>query len=442
MAKIGDLAGSWKCPYCGTNDIWGYEFECPGCGVCRPKGIRFYLRPNAPKLTAEQVELMGSNPNWYCEHCRSGNPSTEQNCWQCGAEQGSSPTHRKTDYRSGPVPSSAEEAEAMAQHQDPFESRSEPATSPPTSKPISKQPESNQSVFRTLSDRISEILPTGGNLELLKLSAIGVTVLAAITLLSVLIYQFFFNTHIEQVQVESFHWTQNVRVEEYQVVHESSWGTHPGAAYNITSDYRDTGRDEKIHDGYHTESYQDTCYETESYSDTCTRSVYVSDTCSGTEDNGDGSFSTYTYECGGYESESYSCTSTRQVPYSCTKERQVEDYHYEDVYDWFYQYDVNRWQTIDNYPTSGSDHSPYYFTDFSLIHPYSGSGIPEIGQQQYFQIPGEYTVTFFCYGNTKVGDEGYFTRNHPLGEWEKFRYEVDYPVEVNFFNAVLTYPTP
>lgn len=442
MAKIGDLAGSWKCPYCGTNDIWGYEFECPGCSVCRPKGIRFYLRPNAPKLTEKQVELMGSNPNWYCEHCDSGNPSTKQNCWQCGAEQGSSPTHRKIDYRNGPVPSTADEAEAMAKHQDPFESKPRPALHPTSYTPTPYlAPRPNPTVFNTLTNRIAEKLPTGLELKTLKPYTIGLAIAAGIALLSVLIYQFFFNTHIEQVQVNAFNWTQNVRVEEYQVVHESSWGSHPSGAYNIESDYKDTGRDEKIHDGYHTESYQNTCYETESYQDTCSRSVYNSKTCTGTEDNGDGSFSTYSYECGSSETEYYSCTSTRQVPYSCTKERQVEDYHYEDVYDWFYQYDVNRWQTIANYPTSGADHLPYYFTDFSLSRPYSGSGIPEIGQQQQFQVPGEYTVTFFCQ-NTKVGDEGSFTHEYPLTQWGTFQQDTEYPITINFFSAILTYPSP
>ena len=120
----------------------------------------------------------------------------------------------------------------------------------------------------------------------------------------------------------------------------------------------------------------------------------------------------------------------------------MEDYHYEDIYDNYYEYDINRWQTVANHPTSGSDHSPYYYTDFTLNHPYSLSGIPEIGQQQQFQVPGEYTVTFYCSDNFKVGDEGYFTRTHPLNEWEMFQENIDYPIEVNFFNAILTYPAP
>jgi hypothetical protein len=424
MAKIGDLAASWACPYCQMNDIWGYVFECPGCGACRPKGIHFYLKSNAPKLTVEQIKLIGSDPNWYCEYCQSGNPSTKENCWQCGAEKDTSPTHRVTDYGDGPVPSTAKEAEAMAQHQDPYEVR--PTFTTITSNP--KRPtmrttyqipnqKPRPKVFSTLSARASEKLPTDNAEKIIKFSAIGIATIAGIALLSVLIYHFFFNTHEEMVQVSGYKWSQNVVVEEFMVVHDSNWSTHPNDAYNIVPDYRDTGRDEKIHDGYHTETKPDTCYKSE----------YVSKTCK--TDNGDGSFTPY--ECGGNQEKSY----------SCTKEEKVEDYHYEDIYDWYYQYDVNRWQTIANYPTSGSDHSPYYFTDFTLSDSYV-FGNPILGQQQEFQVPGEYTVIFFCQDNIKVGKEGYLIRQYPLEEWEIIQTNVDYPIKVNFFNTILTSPSP
>jgi len=129
-------------------------------------------------------------------------------------------------------------------------------------------PESNPSVFGILSNRVAEKLPPRLELKTLKPFAIGLAIALVVVLLSFLIYQFFFNTHQELVQVSGYNWSQNVTVQEYQVVHEDSWTTHPSDAYNIDSDYRDTGRDEKIHDGYHTESYTDTCYQTETYSDT------------------------------------------------------------------------------------------------------------------------------------------------------------------------------
>lgn len=156
----------------------------------------------------------------------------------------------------------------------------------------------------------------------------------------------------------------------------------------------------------------------------------------------DGPFVTYDYECGGYESYTYSCVQTRQEPYSCTKTRDEELYHYENIYDWYYIYDIDKWVTIANYATSGNDHEPYFYSDFELNNPYDEASSPQLGQQRQFQIPGKYSVTFFCKKNTKVGDEGYFTREYSLHEWEMLEYEVDYPIEINAFNGVVTYPNP
>ena len=440
--------GAWDCSYCNTKKLWGNVFDCPNCGHPRPRGVRLYLPADAPLVTPEIAKQLGSgDPNWYCEHCDSGNKDNNTHCWNCGAEKGSSPSHEVKNYLQGEhVPQNTEEAETadpdgeswVTSRQDTSRNTRPVYTSPPTQ----KTSRTWQSVTPSYLQRAKIYLPQGIDLGTFKPYAIGVAAFIAVVIVSILIYQLFFNTHEEMVQVSGFNWTQSVVVQEYQVVHESNWSSRPPAAYNVSSDYRDTGRDEKIHDGYKTVEYQDTCYETVSYQDTCTDSKYVSETCTGTRDNGDGSFETYTYECGGYESYTYSCTQTRQEPYSCTKTRQEELYHYEDIYDWYYTYDINKWVTVANYPTSGNDHEPYFYSDFVLQSPYDGTSSPPLGQQQQFQYTGDYTVTFFCERNAKVGDGGYFTRDYPLGEWELFGYEIYYPIEVNTFSGILTYPNP
>jgi len=394
--------------------------------------VRFYQIPDAPIVTPEIAEQLGSGgPNWYCNHCDSGNKDDNAKCWNCGAEKGTSPSHEVKNYLKGErVPKSMKEAEEA----DPDgKSWVVPMPVIPTvDSELEDESPSTEDRYKSFDNKINRFKPF----------VIGTAVVVGLAFLVLLIYQVFFNTHIELVQVSGYSWTQNVMVQEYQTVHDSSWTTHPAEAYNVSSDYRDTGRDEKIHDGWTTEEYQDTCYETVSYQDTCTDSKYVSDTCTGTTDNGDGSFDTYTYECGSYESYTYSCTNTRQEPYSCTQTRQVEVYHYEDVYDYYYEYDIDMWITIVNYPTSGTNHSPFYFSDFTLNDAYEESDTPRLGQQQAFQFPGEYTVTWLCQGNAKVGDEGYFTQKYSLSEWELFETGVDYPIKVNFFNAILKMPTP
>lgn len=442
--------GAWDCEYCGTKRILGDVFDCPGCGKSRSRGVRFYTISDGPVVTPKIAKVLGTGgPNWYCEYCDSGNKDNSVKCWNCGAPRGSSPSHKVTTYKQGEVPHSTEEAEAAdldgrswvetsaGSDGQPAGQQHGPRVLPSPQRLWYRYPSTSTSYGRS---RVWEFLPNG--LDQLKPYVIGACLLLGVVVLSLLAYQFFFNTHEELVRVSGFNWAQSVTVQEYQAVHETSWTTYPNTAYDVKSDYRDTGRDEKVHDGWKTVSYQDTCYETVSYQDTCTQSVYNSRTCTGQRDNGDGSFSTYTYECGSYSTESYSCTKTRQEPYSCTKTRQEELYHYKDIYDWYYQYTINKWITIANYPTSGSDHEPYYYTNFDLSNPYSGSGTPQLGQQQKSQVPGKYTVTFFCEGNTKVGEKGYFSREYSLGEWEMFGYESSYPIEVNAFNKILTYPTP
>lgn len=438
--------GAWDCEYCGTERILGNVFDCPGCGRPRSKGVRFYAIPDGPIVTPEIAEMLGSGgPNWYCEHCDSGNKDNKTQCWNCGAARGSSPSHEVRDYKQGQTPHSTAEAEAADLDGRSWVERPEGSpTGQSGAHALFATPAHTRSSTPVLRERpldhAGRIFST--DLSQLMPFIIGAGVLLGIVVISLLVYQFFFNTHEELVRVNEFNWTQSVTVQKYTAVRETSWTNHPSNAYDISSDYRDTGRDEKVHDGWKTVEYQDTCYRSVDYQDTCTRSVYNPKTCTGQRDNGDGSFSDYTYECGSSSTESYSCTKTRQESYSCTKTRQEELYHYEDIYDWYYQYTVNKWITVAEYPTEGSDHKPYYYTDFPFDNPYSGSGTPQLGQQQKFEVPGKYTVTFFCKGNTMVGEEGYFSREYALKEWEMFGKEGKYPIEVNVFNKILTYPTP
>lgn len=434
--------GAWDCTYCETERIMGNVFDCPGCGHPRPLGVRFYPIPDGPIVTPEIAKQLGSGgPNWYCEHCQSGNKDDSTSCWNCGAEKGSSPSHEVKYYKEGEEPHNTEEAELADDDKKSWVetdgSDSEKGFSlPPTSY---QEPVSSQRDWPKVSQSWVEKGYSFGQQRNL---FVWLGAVVALVLAGFLIYQFFFNTREKIVKVSEFHWTQSVEVREFMVVHDSSWTTHPSDAYNVTETWKDTGRDEKVHDRWDTVEYQDTCYETETYQDTCTRSVYQSKTCTGTRDNGDGSFDTYSYECGSSTTESYSCTNTRQVPYSCTKTRQEEVYHYEDIYDNYYTYDVNRWISTQTYPTSGNDHEPYFFTDFVLNNPYEEGMTPQLGQQKEVELRGEYTATFFCEDTLKVGQDGYFTRQYDLEEWKRWEYDTEYVIEINAFNSILTYPQP
>jgi hypothetical protein len=445
--------GAWDCRYCGTKRILGNIYECPGCGHPRHKGVRFYQIPDGPIVTPEIQKQLGSGgPNWYCEHCGCGNRDTDTKCIDCGAPKGSSPSHEVKRYQGkNSGPKSTEESEALdpdgeswktdvildqyseihSNQNSPEEEVMNPDGESWKTDLILSQyqemhtnPVDDSSAYTTKEERRADrelyrYLKSGKQPFAWK--KYGIIALAVVLFLSFLFlgYQLFFNKHEESVTVEQFSWQQSVVLEEYTAVRESNWSSHPPEAYDIDVDYRDTGRDKRVSDGWTIETYMDTC----------SRSVYVSRTCSETVDNGDGSFTSRSYECGSTETEYYSCQQTRQV----------ELYHYEDIWDNYYTYTIDKWVLVKEYPTSGTNHTPF-FAEVKLTNAYV-SGIPTLGQQRIIEVPGKYQILFKT-DNKKIGEEGYFERDYPYTEWIQFSEDKIYTISVNVFNNILSKPEP
>jgi hypothetical protein len=413
--------GAWDCRYCNTKKILGNIYECPGCGHPRHKGVRFYQIPYGPIVTEEIQKQLGSGgPNWYCEHCGCGNRDTDTKCMDCGAPKGSSPTHEVKVYQGrNSGPKSTEEAEELDPDGESWVSEKEPSKfyADPVDEYIPEE-ESREHYSSYDSNSYSSVPPRKEPFEWKKYGLIALAVILFFSL-GFLGHQIFFNTHEETVAIAGYSWEQKVVLEEYTAVRESNWSSHPPEAYDIDVDYRDTGRDRKVHDGWRTVTYMDTC----------SRSVYVSRTCSETVDNGDGSFSTRTYECGSNQTEYYSCQKTRQE----------EVYHYEDIWDNYYTYTIDKWVFVEEYPTSGTDHTPV-FAQVEVSNTYL-SGTPTLGQQQANEIPGKYKIQFKS-ENNKIGEDGYFERDYPLEEWLLFSEEKEYTITVNIFNHILEKPEP
>jgi hypothetical protein len=347
-------------------------------------------------LTEEQLEMMGDDPNWYCEHCNSGNTSDDTLCRDCGAPKGSSPTHQTTRYEESELPRSEEEAAAK-------DTDDSPVIYP-------EQEESQAVVFpfpliESLKESENYRIHTAARSSPLyavakRISQPGVWLFAVVPLGVLLVgwfvYLFFFKSHTEAAIITGFHWNRVVVVEEYTTLHESGWSI-PAGGRETDSVWKDTGRDEKVTDGWTTEEYLDTCY----------RPEYQSKTCY--EDKGNGAFSPY--ECGG----------NVDVPYSCTKTRPKELYHYEDVYDWFYYYDIERWVEVGRYPTQGKDQDPFYHR------------IRAGSNQRRIELPGVYEVNFQS-DNEEIGE---FTRAYELSSWLELEPGSEHELVVNTFNVVL-----
>jgi len=416
MAKIVMF---WDCSYCGAKKIPGYLRECvDGCGHPRPRKVVFYHSNPPTKATPEQAALFGRpDPNWYCENCDSGNRAEDERCWKCGAPRSiDSEVHEVRTYReSEGLPYSAEEAERMNQAIAPEPQKKwQPEGGEDRYNPQSiarEEPTSYSPPARDYSsvDHFTSKLPINHK-ELMIIGGWALGVILAIFL----IYSFFFKTHTEKVWVSEMNWTQSVHIEELQTFHEGAWSVPFDGSE--TDHYQKKSGDEKVHDGWTTETFSTTCYRSVTVPDTCTGYRSVSDTCYRT--NGDGSSDSYS--CSKSESYTYSCTTTKTESYSCTDTRQVEQYHYEDVFSTWYEYDIDRWTSVGTYPTSGEGKDLY----FDPIQ-------PQGNKQRRIEDGGTYTITF-------VSEEiEPFSRTYSLAEYLTFEYEQIHEVLVNAFGTIL-----
>jgi hypothetical protein len=336
---------------------------------------------------------MGTDPNWYCSSCESGNKDENDRCWNCGAPRGSdSVQHERRVYQPGEAPSSTEEAEEMAKTVLPEPEieqviEDDPYNPQPS---YSEVEEYSSSSYMQSEDYSPPVAWDENKIPWLKYSLIAAGVLSVL----LLVYLFFIRTTEHVATVEGFSWSRIVAIEEYQTFHEEGWSV-PFGGRETGSSIRQSGT-VKVSDGWHSEQVADTCYKTVHHSQTCSR------------DDGNGGFSDV--DC------SYDTTES----YSCTKTIQVEDYHYDPVYDTWYSYDIERWTVISRYPTSGQDRSPYY------------DPVQPVGdKQRRVEDRGVYTVYFVCEGIDP------FDRKYDLAEWNTFDYGQEHLIKVNAFKVVL-----
>ena len=107
--------GRWDCASCGAVGNRGRTVNCPGCGLPRPAGTRFYLPEDAPEITdAEHLAEARAGADWICEHCAASAHATEADCPGCGAPRGSSPTQQVRDYDLDEIPRDGRERRTPA----------------------------------------------------------------------------------------------------------------------------------------------------------------------------------------------------------------------------------------------------------------------------------------------------------------------------------------
>lgn len=124
-----------------------------------------------------------------------------------------------------------------------------------------------------------------------------------VTLIIWFVWFMFFATAKVSTEVTGYHWHRTMEVQDFQPRRKGEWYDHPGDAYDVYEDYR-----------YH-----------------YTKTVQDPDICfSSTDSKG----------------------NTTQTCYSQS--------HQEDVYDWWYEYTVDRWEHLRDLVTDGINQTPLW----------------------------------------------------------------------------------
>ncbi len=293
--------GKWRCTHIDLSGEGACNHENPGpallcekCNKHRPKNVQFYL-PKGAKVVHDQASILDakSGANWRCMHCNYDNKASSDICVHCDKV-------RDTEYEKWINLGGELSTKKYAKGQTPTGYQPKTATS-----------------FQQKS-KIGKYLKIGG------------IVLAAVLIIW-FIYAQFFKTEALKVEVAGFTWEREVVIEEKQTVTEQGW--------DIPSGGRQKSRVKKQHGTK--EVYDHSEWEEEPiYEDVQVGTQQVE--C-GTIDKGNGYFETQYCDEPIYESQQ---TGTREV------ERKV--YRTEPVYDYWYTYEIDRWNEVRSPESSGT----------------------------------------------------------------------------------------
>ena len=255
--------GRWDCESCGIAGNLGRAVHCPGCGLPRPDGTRFYLPEDAEEVTdAARLAQARAGADWVCEHCGASARATDEDCPGCGAPRGDSGTQDVHEYAMDEIPRDGRK----------------------------RRPRPLAAAAPTAPKRYT-----------------GRILLVALVLLG---WLFFRKREIEGV-VEGTSWTRTTEIEAYRTLRESGFNLPEGA--RPVRSYRAVERYNQVLDHYVTRERQvSERVQTGSRTYTC-----------GSRDTGNGYFEDVTcteptYETR-YRSETYEDPVYRQEPVYGTK---------------------------------------------------------------------------------------------------------------------------
>lgn len=378
--------GKWDCTSCGKTMIRGPLTDCPGCGAPRPANVKFYLPSNARVVTdPEELKIANAGPNWTCSHCGSDNLATKEQCTECGALKGSSPSRPVIEYGVGEAPTHGDEYIPPP--------AAIPVTTVARETPVQEpSPDYSRPTYRStyqeqkppaIQNLLSGYLPTGMDWRAVVLGIAG-------ALLLVVFLCLLFSTTATTATVTGISWERSINVQELRNVREEGWSLPSGA--NLISSYEKLYGYEQVVDHYVTK-YRSEPKQVEDGTE---------DYICGKIDKGNGYFADKYCERPKYK------TVYVDVPYN--------DPVYKDVpiNKMYYEYTIDRWVSVGRETASGSGHSAHWPSVAT------GSNVRTSGAQE------TYWVSF------KDNDTGKtHTKTYSYEDWEKFEVGATYKAKRN-----------
>ena len=290
---------TWDCPYCGRKNR-GRDRECTGCGSPRGEETK-YNHEHVGMLEGKEAERY-FKPDWFCEQCETYNSASLNNCKSCGAPRGSSKNYFQI----------REEQDAKAYNDSEDENHHDELL--------------NKESKLTLKDILFAVFGT------------GIFIICGLGIASFLTWLFTPNQITGTVT--DLTWKTSISLEELTTFKDKGWDL-PNNARILDVEYKFKETVPKI-DHYETKNVPVTKYRTVQDPD------YVY----------------YTYEDmgNGFDAEvKHTVPQSHQEPYTELEPQQVPIYKNVDVYADWYEYEYDKWITIDTETTQGSkgtEHDP------------------------------------------------------------------------------------
>ena len=314
------VEGIWDCPYCNATSIGGLQKYCPNCGHPQDKDTKFRLGEKKRYLSDDEVNKVGTEPDWCCDYCSSLNNAKFIYCSNCGASRDKESKDYFDLHNQEQSVKKSETTTEKIEIDDSFEEENDDS--------FEKEISSDNEMYHQEEEKVKR----KSILDYKMFKSIADIVLCLSLVLGLVWGIVLLLTPREYIgTINSKSWERNIEIKEYKTLNESGWTLPSSARLQYTR--QEIQSYEQVLDHYETKTRQVPYQVQDGYD------ISYSD-------NGNGTFTehkTPKYRTE-YKTETYEEPVYRDEPVYATK----------------YYYKIDRWCHGRNIHTSGSTDEPYW----------------------------------------------------------------------------------